>query len=168
MDLWVTDGNQAMLNALQLKFAASKRQRCIKHKTDNVLGCVPTAQQETVEPELKTIFYQDNREKADQAAAAFIEKYWKVYPKAIECLNQDLEACLPSIARTASALGNDSHDQCDRAALRRGEEPSHKMAAAFRNEDSCLLMCCAAIRGLKFRRGSMPAKEPGSALLHGI
>jgi putative transposase len=45
---------------------------------------------------------------------------------------------------------------------------SHKMAAAFRNESSCLLMFYAVIRGLKFRRISMPAKEPGSQLLHRI
>jgi len=41
VDLWCTDGNKAMLNALELKFSTSKRQRCIKHKMDNVLGYIP-------------------------------------------------------------------------------------------------------------------------------
>lgn len=40
VDLWITDGNQAMLNAVQLKFSTSARQRCIKHKMDNVLSYV--------------------------------------------------------------------------------------------------------------------------------
>ncbi len=45
---------------------------------------------------------------------------------------------------------------------------SHKMAAAFRNETSCLLMFYAVIRSLKFRRISMPARRTawaGPALL---
>jgi putative transposase len=33
---WVSDGNQAMLNAITKKFHASARQRCIMHKMDNV------------------------------------------------------------------------------------------------------------------------------------
>ena len=36
VDLWVIDGGQAMINALEIKFADSRRQRCIKHKMDNV------------------------------------------------------------------------------------------------------------------------------------
>ena len=32
---------------------------------------------------------------------------------------------------------------------------SHKMAAAFRNEDSCLLMFYAVIRSLRFRKLAM-------------
>jgi len=38
VDLWITDGNKAMLNAIESKFPVSKRQRCIKHKMENVLG----------------------------------------------------------------------------------------------------------------------------------
>ena len=34
--LWVSDGNQAMLNAITKKFPASARQRCVIHKMDNV------------------------------------------------------------------------------------------------------------------------------------
>jgi transposase-like protein len=52
---------------------------------------------------------------------------------------------------------------------------SHKMASAFRNEDSCLLMFYAVIRALRFRRISMPrssehpaASESGPTILHTI
>ncbi len=38
VDLWITDGNRAMLNAIEAKFPQAKRQRCIKHKMDNVLS----------------------------------------------------------------------------------------------------------------------------------
>ena len=94
VDLWITDGNQAMLNAVQLKFSNSARQRCVKHKMDNVLSYVPDTQRDRVEPELKAIFYQDNRQQADQVVAVFCEKYVQTYPTAVACLERDLDACL--------------------------------------------------------------------------
>ena len=42
--LWITDGNQAMLNTVEPKFLDSARQRCIKHKMNSVLGHVPKNQ----------------------------------------------------------------------------------------------------------------------------
>src|SRR5213079_1533269 len=84
IDLWVSDGNQAMLNAITKKFPDSARQRCVVHKMDNVLSYVPTKQQEQLKPELKALFYQKDRQAADQAVAAFVEKYRSVYPNPIE------------------------------------------------------------------------------------
>jgi putative transposase len=51
VDLFITDGGPAMLNALDLKFSTSARQRCIHHKMDNILGYVPQAQRDPVEQE---------------------------------------------------------------------------------------------------------------------
>jgi putative transposase len=92
--LWVSDGNQAMLHAIAAKIGTAPRERCVMHKMDNVLRHVPNKQQEQIKPELRALFYQKDRELADQALAAFIEKYQKVYPSAIECLQRALEACL--------------------------------------------------------------------------
>lgn len=94
VDLWTTDGGKAMLNAIAKKFPSAQRQRCVWHKMENVLGYIPEKQQEGVKPELKAIFYQSSREKADQEVAAFIAKYQKIYPTAVECLQRDLEASL--------------------------------------------------------------------------
>ena len=38
IDLWISDGTQAMLNAINKKFPDSARQRCVVHKMDNVLS----------------------------------------------------------------------------------------------------------------------------------
>src|SRR5579884_818717 len=70
--LWISDGNKAMLTAITKKFPTSTRQRCVVHKIDNVLSYVPKQQQERIEPELKALFYQQDRQAADQAVAAFI------------------------------------------------------------------------------------------------
>jgi transposase-like protein len=157
VSLWVTDGHQAMRNALQLKFPGTPRQRCIKHKMDNVLGYIPDSQRDQVQPELKAIFYQANRQKADQVVAAFSEKYAAVYPTAVECLQRDLEACLTFYAFPESHWKTIRTTNVIERLFNEVKRRSHKMAAAFRNESSCLLMFYAVVRSLKFRRIAMPA-----------
>jgi putative transposase len=167
--LWVSDGNQALLNAISTKFPDSARQRCVMHKMDNVLSYVPTKQQEQLKPELKALFYQKDRQAADQAVAAFIEKYQQIYPTAIACLQRDLEACLTfySFPKThwKAIRTNNVMERLFGEVKRR----SHKMAAAFRNEESCLLLFYAVIRSLKFNKLTMPITseaQPDSAVLH--
>jgi len=167
--LWVSDGNQAMLNAITKKFPASARQRCIMHK---MIMCSVTFPQTAgqIKPELRALFYQKDRAAADQAVAAFIEKYRSVYPTAIACLQRDLEACLTFYAfpkehwktiRTNNVMWSGLFGEVKRR--------SHKMAAAFRNEESCLLLFYAVIRSLKFNKLTMPVTsqaQPDSAVLH--
>jgi transposase-like protein len=156
--LWITDGHQAMLNAIALKFPTSQRQRCVKHKMDNVLGYIPESQRDQVEPELKAIFYQDSREKADQAVVAFCEKYVKTYPTAVECLKRDLDACLTFYAFPKNHWKTIRTTNVIERLFGEVKKRSHKMAAPFRNEDSCLLMFYAVIRSLKFRKIAMKPK----------
>src|SRR3989440_2853611 len=169
IDLWISDGNQAMLNAISTKFATSQRQRCVKHKMDNVLSYVPHKQRDQIEPELKALFYQKGRPEADQAVAAFIEKYQTIYPTAVACLQRDLEACLTFYsfpkAHWKAIRTNNVIERLFGEVKRR----SHKMAAAFRNEGSCVLLFYAVIRSLKFNKLTMPVpskEQPDSAILH--
>lgn len=167
VDLWITDGNKAMMNAIESKFFNARRQRCIRHKMANVLGYVPKEQHDRVEPELRAIFYQENLEKAQQTAAAFLLKYETVYPSACECLRRDLDDCLTfyqfpqphwRYIRTSNAL--------ERLFLE-VKKRSHKMAAAFRNESSCLLLFYAVVRSLHLRNISIPASGARSPeILH--
>jgi len=154
--LWITDGHQAMLNALEAKFPDSPRQRCVKHKMDNVLSYVPEKQRDPVRTELRAIFYQQDREAAEQEIAAFCAKFESIYPTAVACLRRDLDACLTFYAfpkvhwktiRTTNVI-----ERLYNEVKRR----TKKMAAAFRNENSCLLMFYAIVRSMKFRRISMP------------
>jgi transposase-like protein len=169
IDLFVSDGNQAMINALTTKFPQAARQRCIKHKMDNVLGYLPAKQRAQVEPELKALFYQDNREQADQAVAAFIEKYHQIYPTAVSCLQRDLEACLTFYAFPREHWKSIRTTNIIERLFGEVKRRSHKMAAAFRNEDSCLLLFYAVIRSLKFHKLTMPPAlvvHPGPVNLH--
>jgi transposase-like protein len=162
VDLWITDGNKAMLNAIDKKFPTSKRQRCIKHKLENVLGYIPEKQQDAVEPELKAIFYQTSREKADQEAAAFIAKYENIYTTAVDCLKRDLDTCLTFYSFPQKHWKFIRTSNIIERLFGEVKKRSHKMASAFRNENSCMLLFYAVIRSLKLRRISVPAMDPAS------
>jgi putative transposase len=167
--LWVSDGGQAMLGALTKKFPTSARQRCVVHKMDNVLSYIPSKQHEQIKPELKALFYQKDRQAADQAVAAFIAKYQPVYPSAIECLQRDLEACLTFYSFPREHWKTIRTNNIIERLFGEVKRRSHKMAAAFRNEQSCLLLFFAVIRTLKFNKLTMPPAseaQPDSANLH--
>ncbi len=159
VDLWITDGGKAMIQAIENKVLNAKRQRCVRHKMENVLGYIPTEQQQQVYPELRAIFYQDHLEKAQQTAAAFLLKYEQTYPTACDCLRRDLPECLTfyqfpqkhwRFIRTSNAIER---------LFQEVKKRSHKMAAAFRNENSCLLLFYAVVRSLHLRNIAVPATE---------
>ncbi len=154
--LWITDGNQAMLNAIDRKFPTAQRQRCVLHKMQNVLGYIPKQQHEALTPELKAIFYQESRTKADQALAAFCAKYQKSYPTAIDCLRRDSEACLTFYSFPKEHWKTIRTNNVSERLFEEVKKRYHKMNAAFRTEDSCLLMFFAVIRSLNFKRIPMP------------
>ena len=167
--LWVSDGNQSMLNAIGLKFATSQRQRCVIHKMENVLSYVPQKQREQVEPELKALFYQKSRQEADQAVAAFVEKYQRIYPTAIACLQRDLDACLTFYSFPKEHWKTIRTNNVIERLFGEVKRRSHKMAAAFRNEESWVLLFYAVIRSLKFNKLTMPTAsqaQPDQPILH--
>lgn len=167
--LWVSDGNPATLNAISSRFATSARQRCVVHKMDNVLDYVPSKQRDALRRELNALFYQKNRQEADQAVAAFVEKYQPIYPTAIACLQRDLEACLTFYAFPKEHWKTIRTNNVIERLFGEVKRRSHKMAAAFRNEGSCLLLFYAVIRSLKFKKLTMPqasSQQPGSEILH--
>ena len=166
IDLWITDGGKAMLNAIEAKFPTAQRQRCIKHKMENVLGYIPEKQHDQVRPELKAIFYQDDREKANQAMAAFCLKYEKIYPTAIECLRRDGDACLTFYAFPKQHWKFIRTSNIIERLFGEVKKRTHKMSAAFRNENSCMLMFYAVIRSLKLRKITVPAQDAAPTNLH--
>jgi len=127
------------------------------HKMENVLSYIPNKQRDQVRPELKALFYQNNREAADQAIAAFVEKYQNVYPTAVTCLQRDLEACLTFYAEPSEHWKTIRTNNVIERLFEEVKRRSHTMAAAFRNEGSCLLLFYAVIRSLKFRTLTMPS-----------
>lgn len=156
VDLWITDGHQAMLNAIGLKFPLSKRQRCVRHKMENVLSHVPDKQRDAVREELRAIFYQPTRAQAEQLTAAFKAKYQPHYPSAIACLERDWAACLTFYDYPEQHWVNIRTSNIIERTFEEVKKRSKKMAAAFRNEGSCLLLFYAVVRTLRLRKIRMP------------
>jgi putative transposase len=93
--LVVSDGNHGVIEAIESHFPTAWRQRCVRHKVENVLECVPTDDEKNVREELDKIFYgATSLEQAKLAVNEFKRRYRNVYPSAIECLERDLAQCL--------------------------------------------------------------------------
>ncbi|MGL1236467.1 transposase, partial [Vibrio parahaemolyticus] len=52
-----SDGNKGVINAIDSHFSTSYRQRCLKHREENILDAVPPGDQERVRKLLHPIFY---------------------------------------------------------------------------------------------------------------
>lgn len=156
VDLWVSDGNQATMNAITAYFPDAQRQRCVIHKMENVLGYVPQSQQASVKLELNTIFYHDSLEQAQQQLVAFCAKYERLYPNAVACLKRDSDACLAFYHFPKEHWRSIRTNNLIERLFAEVKKRSHKMAAPFRNENSCLLLFYAVMRTIKFQRISMP------------
>ena len=74
------------------------------------------------------------------------------------CLNRDLDACLTFYSFPIQHWKTIRTTNVIERLFNEVKKRSHKMAAAFRNESSCLLMFYAVIRGLTLKKIPMSAK----------
>ena len=92
--LVTSDGAPALIAVIAELYPHSLRQRCLFHKTQNILTKVPQAQQQTVKRTLQAIWNAPNRATADLLIQDFIDRYGTEFRRATACLQDDLEACL--------------------------------------------------------------------------
>jgi transposase-like protein len=135
--LVTTDGAPALIAAVKEIWPRSLRQRCLAHKLRNILDKVPDSVRPEVQRALRAIFDAPNRLVADMLLADFIERYSALYPSAVTCLQDDLEACLaffqcPIIHHTRIRTTN----LLERAFLEQRRRT--KTIPRFFNERSCL------------------------------
>ncbi len=90
----ITDGSSALIRAVQDCFPRSFRQRCIAHKTRNVLTKVPDHAHDDIKQQLNAISYATSFEEGRHRAKIFIEKYERIYPGAVRSFAEDLTAFL--------------------------------------------------------------------------
>ncbi len=93
--LCISDGNPGLCKGIDKYFPTSYRQRCVKHKMENILNQIPKEKHDEVQPKLNRIFYgATSLEQAKQSLAAFKREYGKIYPSAIARLDDDLDQSL--------------------------------------------------------------------------
>lgn len=92
--LAIIDGNKGLWNALDLVWPGLPRQRCWAHKLRNVANLIPKRFQSHAMAQAKSIYAADSYGKAVQAFRLWKHDWRLIAPKAVECLEDDLESLL--------------------------------------------------------------------------
>ena len=94
LEMICVDGGQGLLAALPIVYPAIPVQRCWAHKIRNVLDKVRVADQPAVKADLHAIMNAKTLPKARSAARRFADHWQATYPKAVNCLRDDLDELL--------------------------------------------------------------------------
>jgi len=96
--LVISDGGKGLCTAIECSFAASLHQRCLVHVCRNLIAKVPTHAQDQVKRDYWAVF--DDIEADGEAAVTearrrakrFIAKWQPLYPSAVACVADNLDA----------------------------------------------------------------------------
>lgn len=142
--LITTDGAPAIVSAVEEVWSKSLRQRCTVHKTRNILDKVPKMAQPAVKRAINSIWSAASRHVADMLVKDFIERYGKLYPRAVDCLQDDLDACLAFLRCPAHHHKRiRTTNLIERAFLE--ERRRTKTIPRFWDEKSCLKLAYATL-----------------------
>lgn len=94
LSLVVTDGNSGLENAVDLVWAFVKRQRCWAHKLRNVANYLKKKHIDRCIKEARAIYDAPSRKEADLAYGNWEKKWKDIAPKAVRCIEKDLEELL--------------------------------------------------------------------------
>lgn len=92
--LVTVDGSTGLKKALSLLLPDVPVQPCIVHRLWNVTGHTPWSLRGIVPAEVKRIFYAPNEQEARTLFQGFKERWSKEAPKAVQCVEKDIDALL--------------------------------------------------------------------------
>jgi putative transposase len=93
-ELATGDGALGFWKALEEVSPTTRHQRCIVHKTANVLDKLPKSVQPAAKADLREVWMAPDRTTAATAIETFAGKYVAKYEKAVTCLTKDRNALL--------------------------------------------------------------------------
>ncbi len=94
LEMISVDGGAGLLAALPDVYGRMPVQRCWAHKIRNLLGKVRGAGQKAVKRGLHAVMNAPGIAKAREAARRFADRWEDAYPKAVNCLRNDLDELL--------------------------------------------------------------------------
>jgi len=94
LKLVIVDGNPGLLAALRSCLPTVPVQRCTVHKLRNISNHCPRAIQASVVADAKRIIYATSKKEALEEFKAWKERYKNLAPRAILCLEKDLDDVL--------------------------------------------------------------------------
>lgn len=95
--LIVTDGNPGVLKATKEVFPRSLKQRCQKHRLENILGKVPKEVRNELKSAILESFHAESYDDALEEGRKVIEHYRTRFPSAMKCMEETLEECLQAL-----------------------------------------------------------------------
>lgn len=94
LGLIITDGNAGLENAVDNIYPQVKRQRCWAHKLRNVANNLKRKHMDKCITEARGIYNAENRKEAVKIYKIWAEKWKDISPKAVRCIEKDLEELL--------------------------------------------------------------------------
>jgi transposase-like protein len=92
--LITSDGAPGLISAIEQVWPSSLRQRCLVHKKRNILAKVPFDAVADMRAYLDSVWYAPTFEAGREAAQIFIKTFEPLYPSAVACFKDDLDASL--------------------------------------------------------------------------
>lgn len=90
----IADGALGLWKALRNVFPTTKRQRCWIHKMRNVLDKVSARHEDDVRELLRQMYHSHSADHTKTLMKIFRQRYYTLYPKAVECLEDNREMLL--------------------------------------------------------------------------
>lgn len=157
--LIVTDGGAGLHAALQIVYPKIPYQRCWAHKTRNVLDKVRKKDHEAVKKALNRISHATTQRQATEAYWRFARRWRDIYPRAVACLEKDLDDLLTFFGIKDSTLWSRlrTTNLIERAfrEVRRRTRPMGVMA----NKDSLQRIVFAVFHHLNHNWSQQPLKQ---------
>jgi putative transposase len=94
LEIVVSDGSPGLAAALEYMYHNADHQRCWVHKLRNVSDKVNKADQRRVLAGARRIYLARNRRAATRAFQRWSDRWRNIYPKAVRCVEKDLDALL--------------------------------------------------------------------------
>ncbi len=94
LGLVVTDGNPGLENAVDIVYPFVKRQRCWAHKLRNVAKYLKKKHIDSCIKGARLIYSANSKKEAEQAYARWQNEWNEISPKAVKCVEKDLEELL--------------------------------------------------------------------------
>ncbi len=142
--LMTSDGAPGLVAALEQVFPKALRQRCLAHKTRNVLAKVSPQDHAQVKADIQSAYYASSPEVARLIAQQVVGRWQGIYPSAMASFLDDFEAC---IAYLRCPPDHHKYIRTTNLAERSIEEERRrtKVIPRFWDEKSALKTCFAAL-----------------------
>lgn len=158
LELIVSDGGAGLIKAIEFIYPDADHQRCWAHKLRNVAEKVREADRKKVVAGARRIYLAPNRKAATRAFKQWSEKWQSIYPRAVRCLEKDLDSLLtvfnyPApmrvLIRTTNAIERSFKE------VRRRTRP----IGCFSNIQSCDRIIYASVAYMNAKWEMKPLKE---------